>query len=409
MVVRSTPRDVDPSLQWSTFFRGNPKKHLFSALSYGYVSWGLFFKPSPFKRVSRSALAGHTVWAGGCVSLGPQEAGANMALEGFVGRSTGSGKGKESGVVREWPYHDAGLTPVKEGEKEKGLGRASGCLESPERSDGGPRRLLIEGLVLGRNGKVVMSLLWPVISWESRGTTDLRNRGAALEADSKLPNSFSLEGRWRRPATASTAPHRPFPCSPAGALGTLRDLFCFLPLPWPSTAPFFFKPESFLLDSWFLMGRGAPECWDQAVAGPLVSKQEGPEICPSHLPWWFFSIFGVLPLTTLAAQRNWVVVQSSTVMLQPPRVGPRAFESPAPWGHLTLQRCRLEGALPGHLHPVRLGHRTYSFQAPPRPVHLILIKACAERGRVVLQTLGSELLINADSVGSLSSPRAGRD
>lgn len=51
--------------------------------------------------------------------------------------------------------------------------------KSPECSDGGPRRLLIEGLVLGRNGEVVMSLLWPVISWESRGTTDLRNRGAA--------------------------------------------------------------------------------------------------------------------------------------------------------------------------------------------------------------------------------------
>ena len=49
-----------------------------------------------------------------------------MELEGFVGRSTGGKqKGKESGVVREWPYHDAGLTPVKEGEKEKGLGRKS--------------------------------------------------------------------------------------------------------------------------------------------------------------------------------------------------------------------------------------------------------------------------------------------
>lgn len=46
---------------------------------------------------------------------------------------------------------------------------------------------------------------------------------------------------------------------------------------------------------------------------------------------------------------------------------------------------------------------------PPRPLHLILIKACAERGRVVLQTLGSELLICADSVGSLISPWAGRD
>lgn len=65
-------------------------------------------------------MASYTVWVGSCIRLSPQEADANVELEGFVGSSTsGKQKGKESGVVRERLYHDTGLTSMKEGRRKK--------------------------------------------------------------------------------------------------------------------------------------------------------------------------------------------------------------------------------------------------------------------------------------------------